>query len=141
MFYWGDVIALLIGGILGAAGLIVKNKPTAAELIGKITPWQGWIGVILLLWGIWTIIGSFASMVLFPLVGLLILITGIIEVVLGILLGWSLIVQWTGGGGEKGQAMYNKLVPFQGIFGIIAICVAIFWFLFALFLFRMFITI
>jgi len=141
MFYWGDVIALLIGGILGAAGLIVKNKPSAAELIGKITPWQGWIGVILLLWGIWTIIGSFASMALLPLVGLLILITGILEIVLGILLGWSLIVQWTGGGGEKGQQMYNKIVPFQGIFGIIAICVAIFWFLFALFLFRMFITI
>jgi hypothetical protein len=136
MFYWGDVIALLIGGILGAAGLIVKGRPTAAELIGKITPWQGWIGVILLLWGIWTIIGSFATMTLLPLVGLLILITGILEVVLGFLLGWSLIVQWTGGGGEKGAEMYKKISPFQGIFGIIAICAAIFWFLFALFLYR-----
>jgi hypothetical protein len=141
MFYWGDVIALLIGGILGAAGLIVRGRPTAAELIGKITPWQGWIGVILLLWGIWTIIGSFGTMVLLPLIGLLILITGILEVVLGFLLGWSLIVQWTGGGGEKGEAMYKKISPFQGIFGIIAICAAIFWFLFALFLWRMFIVI
>ena len=141
MFYWGDVIALIIGGVLGAAGLIVKNKPSAAELIGKITPWQGWIGILLLIWGIWTVIGSFGTMALLGLVGILILITGIIEIILGILLGWSLIVKYTGGGGEKGQQVYNKLVPFQAIFGIIGICAGIFWFLFALFLYRMFLGI
>ncbi len=41
------VVILLAGGLLGAANLIVAKKPNAKELIDKLTPYQGWIGVVL----------------------------------------------------------------------------------------------
>ena len=44
------VVLLLAGGLLGAANLIVAKKPNAKELIDKLTPYQGWIGVALVLW-------------------------------------------------------------------------------------------
>ncbi|MCK5800206.1 MAG: hypothetical protein KAI47_23610, partial [Deltaproteobacteria bacterium] len=50
------VVFLILGGILASASLIVARKPNAQELIDKITPYQGWIGVALFFWGIWDVI-------------------------------------------------------------------------------------
>ena len=125
-------IILIVAGILGAAGVIIKKKPEAAELISKITPWQGWIGVVLIIWGIWDVIqvlGMLGWISFVPVFVIAKIVIAIIELGLGILLGWSLIVKYTGGGGEKGQEMYSKLVPFQAIFGFAAIIAAIFWLL------------
>jgi len=122
---WLDFIVLVVGGILGAAALIIKKKPSAAELIGKLTPWQGWIGILLLLWGIWYLIQSFSWMA-YGLFGIFLLITAIVEIVLGFLLGFSLIAKFAG---EKGEKIFNAVSPFQGIFGIIAILLGIYWLL------------
>ena len=55
--------------------------------------------------------------------------TAIAEIVLGIVLGWSLIVKYSGGAAEKMESTYAKLVPLQGIFGILSILLGIFWLL------------
>jgi hypothetical protein len=123
--YWLYFVILIVGGILGAAGLIIKNKPSAAELIGKLTPWQGWIGILLLLWGIWDLIQSFGLLAL-GLIGIFYLATACVEIVLGFLLGFSLIAKYTG---EKGEKIFKSVSPFQGIFGIIAILLGLFWLL------------
>ena len=128
---WVSIIGLLLGGILGAAGMIVKNKPSAADAIAKLTPWQGYIGIVLLLWGIWDLIQSFSLLSFWGgILGILALATAIVEIVLGIVLGWSLIVKYSKGAADKMESVYGKLVPLQGIFGILAILLGIFWLLF-----------
>ena len=48
--------ALLVLGVVCASNLIIARKPDAKELIGKIAPYQGWIGAISALWGAWWLI-------------------------------------------------------------------------------------
>ena len=42
---------MMLLGVLGAANLIIAKKPDAKEIIGKISPYQGWIGAISAVWG------------------------------------------------------------------------------------------
>ncbi len=126
---------LLAGGILGAASLIVAKKPNAQQLIDKLTPYQGWIGAVMFLWGIWDLISTFRAMglmalgVKFLLLWIIILVASLTELLLGFLLGFGLITQYALSKNEqamaKGQAMRAKLAPFQGLLGILAIVVAL----------------
>ena len=43
----------IAGGILAASSLIIARKPNAKDLIDKITPYQGWIGIVMFFWGVW----------------------------------------------------------------------------------------
>ncbi len=49
-------ITLIILGILAAPSLLLSKKPNAKELLDKITPYQGWIGLGFCFWGLWGII-------------------------------------------------------------------------------------
>ncbi len=40
-----DGLITIAGGILAASALIIARKPNAKQLIDKLTPYQGWIGV------------------------------------------------------------------------------------------------
>ena len=51
-------IWLAVLGILGASSLIIAKKPDAKELIAKLTPFQGWIGAVSAIGGVWIIISS-----------------------------------------------------------------------------------
>ncbi len=48
-FFWGLVsgIALIGCGALCLPALIIKKRPDAKEIIEKIIPYQGWIGIII----------------------------------------------------------------------------------------------
>ena len=54
-------IWLVVLGILGASSLIISKRPDAKEAIGKLAPYQGWIGAVSALWGAWGIISSVLS--------------------------------------------------------------------------------
>ena len=54
-------IIAIIGGLIAASSLIVAKKPNAQELLDKLTPFQGWIGVVLTFYGVWGIIQSFLN--------------------------------------------------------------------------------
>lgn len=123
--YWITPIVLIVGGVLGAASLIIKKKPEAAEIIGKISPYQGIIGIVLLGWGIYSLLGAFALLGL-GLYGVLFFITTIVMILLGFLLGFSLIAKFLG---EKGESIFKKISPFQGTLGIIGVLVGLFWLL------------
>ena len=121
---------LIVAGILAAAGLIVSRKPEAAQLIDKLTPWQGWVGIVLLFWGIWDIINSLGALAWGGFVLFLVyIIVAVIEILLGFLLGFGLITKFALSKNDeakaKGQAIRGKLAPFQGILGFLAIAVAI----------------
>jgi hypothetical protein len=135
---WG--ITLIILGILAAPSLILSRKPDADKILGKITPYQGWIGIICCLWGIygiiWTLMGI-GWMAWRPVWWFTLLIGSIMEMILGFILGYGLIAKFifskSEAAKEKGAAIIAKLAPVQGTLGIIGIIVGI-WVIIASFL-------
>ncbi|HJU54262.1 MAG TPA: hypothetical protein VJ715_06815 [Pyrinomonadaceae bacterium] len=122
-------LLLIVAGVLGAAALIIKNKPDARELIAKIVPFQGIIGIVLLIFSvIWLIqilqvLGFILRFSTFN--GLLLLLTILVGLGLGFLLGYGLINQYVlsknAGAAASGAGVQAKLATYQGPLGIAAI--------------------
>ena len=124
---------LLIGlGILAVPSLLLSQKPEAKELLDKITPYQGWIGMVFCVIGVIRILRCLFSLNLldfFPVFWCLWLATGLITAALGFLLGYGFIQQYVLSknekASEKGMQLLNRLRPQQGRLGIAAIIIGI----------------
>ena len=121
-------IITIIGGILAASGFIIAKKPNAKELIDKIVPYQGWIGVVMFFWGIWEIIGCIRGLGLLtraPLIWIFWLLTGVADLGVGFILGFALISKYAlskdATALAKGQELRGKLVKVQVPLGFLAI--------------------
>ncbi len=125
---WLSLILVLVGGILAAAPSIIGKKPEAKEYIDKIRPAQGWIGVVLVIFGIINLIQ------VLPVFGFLfrhwigMVTLGMIFIGMlanGFILGYELIVQFTMSGSEaaqeKADSIRKKLAPIQVSLGFAAI--------------------
>ena len=126
------VVVLLAAGLLGAANLIVAKKPNAKELIDKLTPYQGWIGVVLVVWGVIDVIrvvGFLGALSSAPFRMVIAILTALTELGLGFLLGSGLISKYVLSKSpqalEKGQLLRAKLAVYQGPLGLTAIVLAI----------------
>lgn len=118
----------IAGGILAASSLILARKPNAKELIDRITPYQGWIGIVMFFWGIWALldcirhVGLLSAM---PIFWIFWLASGVADLVVGFLLGFGLITKYALGKSPaaeaRGHAIRAKLANYQGAFGIFAI--------------------
>ncbi len=110
-------IIAILGGLIAASSLIVSKKPNAQELLDKITPYQGWIGVLLMFWGIRGVF--YFVFTYFSIQG--ILISGL-ELAVGFLLAYGLISKYllekNEEAKEKGQLLRSKLVKYQVPAGI-----------------------
>ncbi len=136
--FWG--ITLIFLGILAAPSLILSRKPDADKILSKITPYQGWIGIIFFFWGIWGIISSLLTIwaiSFVPIWWFTLLIGSFMQMILGFILGYGLIAKYifsrSEAAKEKGAAIIAKLAPVQGILGLIGIIVGI-WVIIASFL-------
>ena len=96
---------------------VTLQKPNAQELIDKIIPYQGWIGVALTFFGIWgafNLLINIGSMGIGWMVGLAI---AIVEFGVGFLLAYGLISKHLLEKNEeakiKGQELRNKLIQYQ----------------------------
>ncbi len=134
-------IGLILLGILSVPSLILAKKPDAKELLDKITPYQGWIGVVFAFWGIWGIISCVLNLGLLssaPLAWILWFVTVVTTAVLGFILGYGLIMKYllskNETAKEKGEQLLAKLTPLQGKFGIVAIVLGIVYLLFVILL-------
>ena len=123
MFH-GIWLALL--GVLAASNLIIARKPDAEQLIGKIAPYQGWIGAVSAVWGVFGIlacIGHIGWMSTAPVFWLSRLASSILLAGLGLLLGVGIFKSFI----KNPTAQTNldrliaRLAPFQGTLGLIAI--------------------
>jgi len=119
---------VIAAGLIAASSLIIARKPNAAQLIDKLTPIQGWLGVVLFFWGAWNAISILLHLGMFAAAPVLMLVATTVvamELVLGFLLGFGLITQWTLRGNAmamaRGQAIRQKLAGYQGAFGLIGI--------------------
>jgi len=123
-------IALIILGILAVPSLILSRKPEAKELLNKIIPYQGWIGVVFCILGIWGLINCVFSigMTSYSLISWIIwlLVTGV-QASLGFILGYGLITKYflskNKSASEIGEEILSKLLPLQGRLGFVAIVI------------------
>lgn len=118
----------IAGGILAASALIIARKPNAKQLIDKMTPYQGWIGVVMFVWGIKEIFGAVTNMGMLkaaPVLWIFWLASGVADLLVGFLLGFGLIAKYALGRSPtaeaRSQSLRLRLAPYQGVLGLFAI--------------------
>jgi len=121
---------LAVLGVLGASNLIIAKKPDAKEMIAKLAPYQGWIGAISALWGVWGIIQAVLNLSwlhVFPIWWVTWLADSVLQFVLGLLLGVGVLKTFIKN--PQAQAKMDetnaRLAPKQGTLGLIAIGVGV----------------
>ena len=138
-------IIMIIAGLLAAPQLIAGKSKSAEDMLKKIAPFQGWIGFVLFIWGVWSIISSIlnlAWLTAFPIWWITFLAMALLQTILGLLLGFNLIDEYilskNPQSAAKGKEMHAKLVPKQKLFGILGILLGIWAIVFELALRSMF---
>lgn len=114
---------LFLLGVLGASNLIIARKPEAKELIAKLAPIQGWLGVAGFGLGVWWLVQSIIN----GWFGVVHLITIAVYISLGLLLGIGVLKTFIKKEEvtAKLDACVVKLSPYQGILGLVAIGLAV----------------
>ena len=125
-------ITLILLGILAAPSLLLSKKPDAKELLDKITPYQGWIGLVACFWGIWGIIQAILNiswLSIIPIGWITWVVTVSVLAILGFILGYGMInkllLSKNEEAKEKGAQLLAKLAPLQGKLGLVAIILGV----------------
>lgn len=133
-------ISLILLSVIAVPSLLLSKKPDAKELLEKITPYQGWIGLICCFWGIWGIIQAALHvgwMTAAPVWFITLLAGSVVEAGLGFLLGFQLINRFfisnNAGAQEKAALLHTKIAIRQGQLGILGIVVGV-WMIIASFI-------
>ena len=118
----------IAGGILAASGFIIKRKPNAQQLIDKLAPYQGWIGLVMFAWGVWEVIHSVLGISMLgshPLQWAFWTASGVADLLVGFLLGFGLITHYAlsknPAAMARGQQLRSKLVAIQAPLGAFAV--------------------
>jgi hypothetical protein len=117
---------LAVLGVLGASSIIIARKPDAKELIAKIAPYQGWIGAVSALFGVWGILQALLSLRLlgpFPIYWISWLATSGVQAALGFILGIGVFKNFIKdpAANRRMDQTLEKLLPYQGNLGLVAI--------------------
>ena len=136
---WG--ISLILLSIIAVPSLLLSKKPNANDLLEKIEPYQGWIGIVFCFWGLWGIITAILNLNWLssaPIWWASLLIGNLVSASLGFLLGSSLINKMILSNNAHAQAkaaeLREKIAPKQGKLGLAGIIIGI-WMITASFLF------
>lgn len=134
-------LVLLALGVLAASSSIVAKRPDAQAYIDKLVPYQGWLGFISCIWGVWIIITAVLNigwLGVIPIWRITLAATGALTFSLGLLLGYALLTKFllskNAEAMKRGEQVRMKLVPYQVTLGWIAIVLGI-WTVVANFLF------
>lgn len=125
-------ITLILLSLIAVPSLILSKKPNAQELLDKVAPYQGWIGLVFCIWGVWGIITAILNMgwlTAAPIWWVTLLAGSVVEATLGFLLGYGTISKYLLGSSEeakeKASQLLAKLAPMQGKLGVLGIGVGI----------------
>ena len=126
-------LLLIVAGALAAASLIVQKQPNAQQAIAKLVPFQGIIGIVLLLWGLFQLIDLLRYfsllMQIFPITAIAYLLSVLVAIGLGILLGYGLIQQFVlsknADAARSGEVVRAKLTGIQVPLGIAGIALGV----------------
>jgi hypothetical protein len=126
---------LIILGMLGAANIIIAKKPDARVIIEKFSPYQGWIGVVALFYGVFEVIQAIGLMSMLGaglwqmLWWVTFLASAGLQIALGLLLGVGTVKTFVKEPRvtEKLTTLSQKLAPYQGTLGLISMATGV-WF-------------
>ena len=122
-------LVLLAGGLIGASNIIIAKRPNAKDVIDKLVPFQGLIGVVLLLWGlkgVFDVLRTLSVIQFAPFWWLVFVATVVTELGLGFLLAYGLLTKFTSGqAAEKAFQAHTKLAAYQSSLGLTAIGLAL----------------
>ncbi len=134
-------ISLILLSIIAVPSLILSKKPNAKELLEKVAPYQGWIGIVFCFWGVWGIINAILNMgwlTSAPIWWSTLLAGSIVEAGLGFMLGYGLISKMflskNEAAKEKAEKLREKIAPKQGKLGVLGLIVGA-WMIVASFMF------
>jgi hypothetical protein len=121
-------IFLIALGVLAASSSIVAKRPDAKNYIDALVPYQGWLGFVACLWGIWIVFNGILHLEwirYIPLWWVTFVLTGALEFTLGLLLGYALLTKYLLSRSEeatrRGEQLRQNLVPYQTTMGYAAI--------------------
>jgi hypothetical protein len=119
-------IWLMLLGVLAASNLIIAKRPDAERLIGKVAPYQGWIGALSAVWGLFGLLGCLRTlgwMTTAPMFWFSWLAASTLLVCLGLLLGVGVFKSFIKNAAARANLdrLIARLAPFQGTLGLIAI--------------------
>lgn len=121
-------LALLILGFIAAGTRIAASQPQASQLLSKMRPYRGAIGMAGLVWGIFKLVGVLSAMNIiptFPVVWLTLLANAGVMIILGFLLGYTMLVDMILSRSDdalrKAERLHLKLAPLESLFGFIAL--------------------
>ena len=117
---------LAVLGVLGASSIIIAKKPDAKEMIAKLAPYQGWIGAVSALWGVWGVISAVLTLgwlAHWPIYWVTALADSVLQFALGLILGVGVLKTFIKNpqANEKMDQTLAKLLPYQGNLGLLAI--------------------
>ena len=134
-------ITLILLSIIAVPSLILSKKPNAAELLAKIEPYQGWIGLVFCFWGLWGVISAVLNigwLADYPIWWITLLAGNLLQFALGFMLGFGminkLVLSKNAAAQEKGEMLRQKLAPKLGKLGMFGTVVGV-WMIVASFLF------
>jgi len=133
-------ISLILLSIIAVPSLLLSKKPNAKELLEKVAPYQGWIGVVFTIWGVWGIISAFLNLgwlTSAPIWWITLLAGSIVEATLGFMLGYGLISGFLAKNDDakaKAEKIRAKIAPKQGKLGVLGLIVGA-WMIVASFMF------
>jgi hypothetical protein len=135
-------LVLVVLGVLAAASSLVARRPDAQVYIDRLVPYQGWLGFIACLWGVWIIINAILNLNWLNYVPgwwLTYAATGALIAALGLLLGYALLTKFifshSAEAVRRGEQVRLGIVPYQVVLGYAAIVLGL-WTIVATFLYR-----
>jgi hypothetical protein len=130
--FFVNIILMIVGGALAASSLIASKSEEAGEAVKKLAPYQSWIGLALLVWGVISLIRLLSVvrymgflMRLLPVYTITLWVAVIVTILLGLILSLNFMKQRKEVPTEKVEALEKKLKPIQVPVGIIAIADAV----------------
>lgn len=134
----GIWLALL--GVLAAPSLLLSRRPDAKEVLAKIAPYQGWIGLISALWGAWGVLNSLLHLgwiARWPIYWATYLAGSVLLLALGALLGVGVAKTFVKdpAAQKRMDETVSRLAPYQARLGLAAIIVGA-WMVVSTFIFR-----
>ena len=125
-------ILLILCGVLAAAPLIVSKAPDSQKMIENLRPLQGGMGLIVCLWGIYIVIRmllNIDALSVVPVRWIIVLVTGLVSILLGFLLGYPLFQRFALSGSAnasaRGEQMQRSLNVYQVPLGVAGIVLGI----------------
>ncbi|MBN1799377.1 MAG: hypothetical protein JW822_12420 [Spirochaetales bacterium] len=131
---WIFLVALLLAGIFALAELIAKKNKEAGELIEKVSSYQGYVGIGLIVFSVWNLIltldGIGILLQVFPLSGIVMIAALVAGILLGIFESIDLFKSWKLLKEEAVDKVKGKLAVIKiplGFVGIISSLYLMLW--------------